>query len=106
MKSFWRKETATALALLLTIWIGGCVVATEQTAIAPQILSPFEGTYKVDPYMEEHRPLTVAVLPFFDRTADKQAFEAVRRGFYNHFSSLPFKDMELYRIDDLLKKAA
>ncbi|MCE5263991.1 MAG: DUF799 family lipoprotein [Deltaproteobacteria bacterium] len=105
MKSLWRKETATALALLLTIWVGGCVVATEQTVIAPQILSPFEGTYKVDPYMEEHRPLTVAVLPFFDRTADKQAFEAVRRGFYNHFSSLPFKDMELYRIDDLLKKA-
>ena len=105
MKSFWRKETATALALLLTIWVGGCVVATEHTAIVPAIITPFDGTYKVDPYMEEHRPLTVAVLPFFDRTADKQGFEAVRRGFYNHFSSLPFKDMELYGIDDLLKKA-
>ncbi|HOW57010.1 MAG TPA: DUF799 family lipoprotein, partial [Smithellaceae bacterium] len=26
-------------------------------------------------------------------------------GFYNHFSSLPFKDMELYRIDETLRKA-
>jgi hypothetical protein len=105
MKSFWGKEAATALALLLTILIGGCMVATKQTIITPEILSLFEGTYKVDPYMEKNRPLTVAVLPFFDQSKSKQGFEAVRRGFYNHFSSLPFKDMELYRIDDLLKKA-
>lgn len=107
MKSFWRKETAAALALLLTILIGGCVVATKQTIITPEILTAFEGTYKVDPYMEQNRPLTVAVLPFFDRSKSKEGFgfEPVRRGFYNHFSSLPFKDMELYRIDDLLKRA-
>jgi hypothetical protein len=105
MKSFWGKETATALALLLTILIGGCVVATEQTIITPEIFSLFEGIYKVDPYMEKNRPLTVAVLPFFDQSRSKQGFETVRRGFYNHFSSLPFKDMELYRTDDLLKKA-
>jgi parallel beta-helix repeat protein len=105
MKSFWRKKTAAALALLLTILIGGCVVATKQTLITPELLTPFKGTYKVDPYMEQNRPLTVAVLPFFDRSNSKQGSEAVRRGFYNHFSSLPFKDMELYRIDDLLKKA-
>jgi parallel beta-helix repeat protein len=105
MKSFWRKKTATSFALLLTILFGGCMVATEQTIITPAILTPFEGTYKVDPYMEKNQPLTVAVLPFFDRSNSKQGFEAVRRGFYNHFSSLPFKDMELFRIDDLLKKA-
>ena len=63
MKSFWKKEAATLFVLLLTILICGCVVATKATVIAPEIISMFEGTYKVDPYMEKNRPLTVAVLP-------------------------------------------
>jgi parallel beta-helix repeat protein len=85
--------------------ICGCVIATESTIITPQITSLFEGTYKVDPYMEKNRPRTVAVLPFFDLSRSKQGFETVRRGFYNHFSSLPFKDLELARIDETLAKA-
>lgn len=105
MKSFWRKEAPTLVALLLTILIGGCVIATKETIIAPEILAQFKGTYKIDPYMEKNRPLTVAVLPFFDQSKSKQGFEPVRRGFYNHFSSLPFKDMEITKIDDLLAKA-
>ena len=68
MKSIWRKETATALSLLLTVLICGCVVATKQTIITPEVRSLFEGTYKVDPAMEKKRPLTVAILPFLDQS--------------------------------------
>jgi len=99
------KAVRFLLPLCIAVMIGGCVVATEGTVIIPRITSPFKGTYKVDPTMETHRPRTVAVLPFVDRSRSKHGLETVRRGFYNHFSSLPFRDMELYRIDDLLKKA-
>jgi len=46
------KETATLLALLLTILISGCLVATQETIITPRS-ALFRGTYKVDPYMEK-----------------------------------------------------
>ncbi|MFH2075489.1 MAG: GNA1162 family protein [Pseudomonadota bacterium] len=105
MKTVFKKITGVLLPPFIAIMISGCVVATQGTVILPRISTLYEGTYKVDPYMEKHRPRTIAVLPFFDRSRSKHGFETVRRGFYNHFSSLPFKDMELYRIDDLLKKA-
>ncbi|MDA8126849.1 MAG: DUF799 family lipoprotein [Deltaproteobacteria bacterium] len=105
MKASWKKGAGTILSLWLTLLFCGCTVVTDSTVIVPQITSLFEGTYQVDPYMEKNRPHTVAVLPFFDQSRSKQGFETVRRGFYNHFSSLPFRDMELSRIDDLLKKA-
>lgn len=94
------------IALVLSLLIlEGCVVATKETAIAPEIRSLFEGKYHIYPYMEKHIPRTVAVLPFLDLSGSQQGAQAVRRGFYNHFSSLPFKDMEIQRIDDLLGKA-
>jgi len=93
----------TILALLFLIT--GCVVDTPDTKIAPQIKSFFKGTYKVYPFMEKHMPKLVAVLPFHDLSKSQQGAQAVRRGFYNHFSSLPFKDMELARVDNLLEKA-
>ena len=83
----------------------GCVVATKTTAISPQIRSLFEGTHEVDPYMAEHKPRTIAVLPFINQAKSQEGSEAVRKGFYNHFSSLPFKDMELYRVNEVLRKA-
>jgi hypothetical protein len=93
------------LALLLSAVLCGCVVATQDTLIVPPIAEFFEGTYAIDPYMERNRPRTVAVLPFWDPSGSKEGFEAVRRGFYNHFSSLPFRDLELVRIDETLTKA-
>jgi parallel beta-helix repeat protein len=93
------------MMFFIFVMLQGCVVKTKDTAIAPQIRSLFEGTYEVDPYMEDHKPRTVAVLPFLNKARSQKGSEAVRRGFYNHFSSLPFKDMELYRIDELLRKA-
>lgn len=99
------KSSIGVLLLLLLMLIQGCVVATKETVIAPQIHELFKGTYTIDPYMEKHMPRTVAVLPFYNQARSKEGSDAVRKGFYNHFSSLPFKDMELYRVDAQLRKA-
>jgi hypothetical protein len=103
------RKTIGVIPMLLFITslltLQGCVVATGKTLISPQIRSLFEGTYEVDPSMKDHQPRTVAVLPFINRAESHEGSEAVRRGFYNHFSSLPFKDLELYRVDNLLRKA-
>jgi len=92
------------LVLSCTLALQGCVAATKKTLVSPQITAMFKGTYRVDPYFKDHVPHTVAILPFVDKSGNKTALETVRRGFYNHFSSLPYTDMELFRVDRLLRK--
>lgn len=99
------RLSGLALLILLLLGISGCLIATKNTIITPQITSLFKGTYKVDPYMETHRPVTVAVLPFLDQSQNKEGAVEVRKGFYNHFSSLPFRNMQMQRVDNLLAKA-
>ncbi|MBN1380314.1 MAG: DUF799 family lipoprotein [Deltaproteobacteria bacterium] len=99
------KWAAIVLLLPFMIPMQSCVVATKDTVVTPQIQSLFKGTHQIDPYMEKHIPLSVAVLPFNNQSESREGNVAVRKGFYNHFSSLPFKDMELYRIDALLQNA-
>ena len=114
------RRSSFFLLIPLLILLQSCVVATKDTVITPQLstagapeiplISPklqeiFKGTYQVDPFMEKNIPKTVAVLPFFNQARSGEGSDAVRKGFYNHFSSLPFKDMELYRVDSLLRKA-
>ena len=89
----------------LIVTLQSCLIATKGTILVPQIAAAFKGTYFIDPYMEEHKPHTVAVLPFLNQAKSHEGSDAVRKGFYNHFSSLPFKDVELYRVDNLLRKA-
>ncbi len=103
MKKYARMSLFLAMAGLMLI--SGCTVATKDTIITPQIQELFDGKYQVYPAMAKAKPLTVAVLPFTDVSESQAGAQAVRRGFYNHFSSLPFRDMELWRVDDLLKKA-
>lgn len=99
------KPSICVLLLSLLMLIQSCVVATKDTVITPQIHELFKGTFTIDPYMEKHMPRTVAVLPFYNQARSKEVSDVVRKGFYNHFSSLPFKDMELYRVDTQLRKA-
>jgi len=101
-----RSLPLTALMLAgLIMLVPGCTVATKDTIITPQLRELFDGKYRVYPAMAKAKPLTVAVLPFADVSESQAGAQAVRRGFYNHFSSLPFRDMELWRVDDLLKKS-
>jgi hypothetical protein len=83
----------------------GCATATKETATTPETQTSFKGTFKVDPYLETHMPRTVAVLPFVDRSKSKEGIKTVRKAFYNHFSGLPYTDVEVHRADRLLRKA-
>ena len=107
MKSFASRSLTFCILhfALCAFTLMGCTVATKRTAIAPVISTLFKGTYKVDPYLKTHMPRTVAVLPFADQSKSQRGVETVRKGFYNHFSSVPYTDMELYRVDRLLRKA-
>ncbi|MEN6468372.1 MAG: GNA1162 family protein [Smithella sp.] len=99
------KHLYGCLIVILAMTLQSCLVSTPSTLITPEIRSLYEGEYKIDDAMKDHVPLYVAVLPFTDNSDSKEGGKAMRMGFYNHFSSLPFKDMELYKVDDLLAKA-
>jgi hypothetical protein len=104
MQKYFKLLLIFTLVPILLV-LQSCLVATQNTIISPEITSLFEGEYKVDPYMKDHIPKSIAVLPFVDLSKSKEGFDVIRRGFYNHFSSLPYTDMEIYKIDSLLAKA-
>lgn len=73
----------------------------------------FKGEFENTEYYKKHKPKSLAVLPFqgLEEKSYSIDFESenpagvVRRGMYNHIASLPFKDLELYNTDKLLKNA-
>ncbi|MFC1875954.1 GNA1162 family protein [Thermodesulfobacteriota bacterium] len=83
------------------------IIATSEA------FNSFDGEYENSDYFKHHKPESIAVLPF--SSLDEKLFtldsgfeypeDVVRRGLYNHISSLPFKDMELFQTDTLLKNA-
>ncbi|MDI9569277.1 MAG: DUF799 family lipoprotein [Pseudomonadota bacterium] len=101
----YRKIPILAALIWGASILAGCTVVTKETVIAPQLRETFDGKYQVYPAMAKAKPISIAVLPFTDASRSQAGAPEVRRGFYNHFSSLPFRDMELWRVDDLLKKA-
>ena len=52
---------------------------------------------------EDQLPTKIAILPFANKTANPEAGSLVRKMFYNSFSSLNYRDLEPYVIDDNLK---
>jgi len=105
MKKGLQRSIPIIVLLPLLIITQSCLVATKETAIVPQIRSFFKGTYEVGPYLEKHKPRTVAVLPFMNEAKSQLGSDEVRKGFYNHFSSLPYRGMKLYTADNILRKA-
>ncbi len=56
----------------------------------------------------EELPGTVAIMPFINETQDSDIAFQVRKSFYNHFSSKPYRDVELNVVDEktvLLEKS-
>ena len=49
-------------------------------------------------------PNRVAVLPFENATGVKEAPEIVRRSFYGHFALKSYRDVELHKVDAILRK--
>jgi hypothetical protein len=105
------------LPVLAAVFLGGCAVSTKRGGDATVVASSeafkyFTGDFQNSEYFLEHQPQTVAVLPFCDAIERTVSFGweedpagIVRRGFYNHVSSLPFKDLELYEVDKRLANA-
>ena len=54
-------------------------------------------------FEEEKLPYKVAILPFENKTSNPEAGTTVRKMFYNFFSSLNYRDLEPYVIDENLK---
>jgi parallel beta-helix repeat protein len=72
--------------------------------MAPVVAS-FKGDSRVDPYLLDHQPQTVAVLPFINRTGKQEALDIVRKSFHGHFSKLNYTAMPLFKVDDSLRRA-
>jgi len=66
MQKYFKLLLIFTLVPILLV-LQSCLVATQNTIITPEITSLFEGEYKVDPYMKDHIPRSVAVLPFVPR---------------------------------------
>jgi hypothetical protein len=49
-------------------------------------------------------PKSIAILPFGNKTGEKDIDEFVRRTFYSHLSARPYKDIELYEVDRKLRR--
>ncbi len=103
MVPFFQRKMV--LSLIFMLIVPGCVVATKKDVVLPPIRSLYKGDYKVGEYLEDHQPRMVGVLPFKNETKKEEAFEIVRKTFYNHFSSLRYGDLELFKVDQRLKKA-
>ena len=83
------------IAALLAIFIvTGCV------SCAFRILGPSPAPTVLE---EEKLPYKVAILPFANKTSNPEAGTIVRKMFYNFFSSLNYRDLEPFVIDENLK---
>lgn len=102
--------------LLLPLWGAGCTAFLDQpgpTLVATsEAFKFFSGEYENTAYFARHKPRRIAVMPFSGEKAswpqevrDMRPVDIVRRGFYNHVSSLPFQDLQLYDTDLRLKNA-
>ena len=91
--------------LIISLLVCTCTLFTKRVAISPQIPIGVEGEYEISEELRKSPPRTVAILPMVNRTDSDQAFDVVRRTFYNHFSSLRYVDLELYQVDARLKEA-
>jgi uncharacterized spore protein YtfJ len=86
----------------------------KPTAImTTEAFSFFNGEYENTPLMRKRPPNSVAVAPFHKADPSAWSLEMdsedpaaiVRKGMYNHISSLPFSDLEMYETDLRLKNA-
>lgn len=114
-----RQIVTTLLTLTLcifTAWgLSGCVASGKRSGtlvMTSDAFNMFNGEYEALPALKDHTPRSIAVLPFTGNATQWKTTpesysptELVRRGMYNHISSLPFTDLELLNTDRLLANA-
>jgi hypothetical protein len=87
-----QKKLITALlALFLLLGSSSCALRMLEPPPEPDI------------HEEYQLPNKIAILPFVNYTSNPEAGTIVRKMFYNFFSSLNYRDLEPYVIDDNLK---
>ena len=84
--SYYTALTIGASALVFGTCISGCspLISSSNVRCVPELLTADDGS-----------SARVAVLPFATSTGDVDIAATVRRGFYNHFSSKTYHDVEL-----------
>ncbi len=82
---------AALLAIFIVTGSVSCVFRILEPSPAPTVLE------------EEKLPFKVAILPFANKTSNPEAGTIVRKMFYNFFSSLNYRDLEPFVIDENLK---
>ena len=87
------KNLAVIISLSLLIVFGNvsCALRILEGPPAPKVLE------------EETLPYKVAILPFANKTSNPEAGTIVRKMFYNFFSSLNYRDLEPFVIDENLR---
>ena len=113
-----RHLTAILALLALALLLSGCAsrglsfTKKEATQVqAGEAFQVFNGEYAVDPALAANPPRSVAVLPFWGDPADwsfkmdeEWPPDILRRAFYNHLSSLAFRDQEMNVTDRRLAR--
>ncbi len=111
-----RMRLLASIVLLSIIAASGCTHSGGTDASSAVILATseafknFSGEYENTEYYKKNRPSSIAVLPFQHIKTEEYSIKfdsenpplIVRRGMYNHFSSLPYKDLEMDVIDKRL----
>lgn len=102
MKSFCKVILIVVFSLsicfLLFACRGGLSEKIDHIQGAFERKIPAENLF-VAPDYNKNRPLSVAILPFENLTREKEASDLLQRLFYNNFSSLAYKDIELGAIN-------
>ena len=82
----------TCLPLFIALLCTSCMLRMLQPPPTPAVLE------------EQKLPGKVAIIPFVNKTTNPDAAKVVRKMFYNFFSSLNYRDLEPYVIDDTLRR--
>ena len=92
-KPFSDKKITLWLVMLCLLYLVGC-------ASSPPVASP-ESPCAV---LENWDSVSMAVLPFVDRTGSNGIAQTVRNAFYCHLSVRRFRDIELHVVDEILRQ--
>ncbi len=96
MKKFHLTDSSRFMVLTLLV----LTLAGLNTSCALRMFQPPPEAAVSE---EVQLPRKVAILPFVNRTSNPEAGVLVRRMFYNFFSSLNYRDIEPFVIDDNLR---
>ncbi len=80
----------SAILLLFLLFVLSCAASQESTDVSPETLG----------IAQEDIPKTVVVMPFQNTTDDADIPSQMRKAFYNHFSSKPYRDVEPLIVDE------